>query len=844
MRRTVKLFILAALASASISSVARSSHVRVPNDNGTIDAAIAHADSIGADSVIVVSGAGYGAFTANKALTVANASHGTVTISGSGGPALNVTTAGAVVDGFTFTGGTGNVVSMTNGVLKNSIVNDGGTAYSGSVISLQFKALISGCTINLTSTTSARAILTSTASGSRITGCTLNIAKSSAGDDEVVRINASSDTVENCTFNCTSSGAVYAIDVSATNALIRDNVIHQAAVGVRLSSSNTAIQRNIFDVDSYGIELLGGTTTCTNNTMYRNSCDSGAAGILASSSSGASHFDNNLIYNFGYGAFYSGGTTDTFSHNIYYGSCASASNRGLGSTEMANKEPLFCESHEAPVQYFTQRMDSEAAPGNNGWDELVGARDVECAWGTLARNTTVAASTSVRVLSDVTVPSSHSLTLNPGVQMSFDTSDNSTGGTDGSKNELIVAGSMTAIGSSGSHIALKSTSSGGSDWFGLIANSGTGPVKLKYVDVTNADYGVTISNAYLDTLDNCSFSNNALYDLKLGSGNTNSVVKNCSVTVGAGTGFSIAEGASIDNNTIVCNSSSTSGIECPSNTGYPSITNNLVYGASNGQAVLVSAGNPQFAQNEFKTSKYGVKLVDGAAAIGTGSSSSDNLIHDNSSYGIYAICSGPSCPAGCFTTAPTVRNNQIYSNSVGVWIQKTANIDLGHAGDNGLNSIYSNSIACINNASSCGQVSARGNWFNTDCSQPLTCTSGSVDSAGVLCSQPSGFSMALAPLPEGNRPLQITGAFPNPLSASTQVRFLVGQQPGTIGAAIFDISGRLVRSFPAEPLSVGQHEMLWDSKDGRGQAVPNGVYFVRLRTERGLQESIRVLVAR
>jgi hypothetical protein len=78
---------------------------------------------------------------------------------------------------------------------------------------------------------------------------------------------------------------------------------------------------------------------------------------------------------------------------------------------------------------------------------------------------------------------------------------------------------------------------------------------------------------------------------------------------------------------------------------------------------------------------------------------------------------------------------------------------------------------------------------------------------------------------------RLEGAAPNPFNPSTQVRFEV---PGTAGALVpavlrvYDLSGRLVRTLVAEPVTPGTHSVTWNGQDDSGARVASGVYFARL----------------
>jgi hypothetical protein len=76
---------------------------------------------------------------------------------------------------------------------------------------------------------------------------------------------------------------------------------------------------------------------------------------------------------------------------------------------------------------------------------------------------------------------------------------------------------------------------------------------------------------------------------------------------------------------------------------------------------------------------------------------------------------------------------------------------------------------------------------------------------------------------------------PEPFSSGTRLRFAL-REPGQVSLRIFDLRGRLVREFGMSG-AAGEQWVTWDGRDGRGEALPDGVYFVRLQagTERDLE---------
>ena len=71
-------------------------------------------------------------------------------------------------------------------------------------------------------------------------------------------------------------------------------------------------------------------------------------------------------------------------------------------------------------------------------------------------------------------------------------------------------------------------------------------------------------------------------------------------------------------------------------------------------------------------------------------------------------------------------------------------------------------------------------------------------------------------------------AFPNPSRAVTTLEFDVpSKRAGTV--RVFDVAGRMVRELQNGLLTVGRHQVLWDGRDGAGNRVTPGLYFVRAR---------------
>jgi hypothetical protein len=68
---------------------------------------------------------------------------------------------------------------------------------------------------------------------------------------------------------------------------------------------------------------------------------------------------------------------------------------------------------------------------------------------------------------------------------------------------------------------------------------------------------------------------------------------------------------------------------------------------------------------------------------------------------------------------------------------------------------------------------------------------------------------------------------PNPFNPSTTISFTLAERE-RVTIAIYDASGRRVRTLVDESRDLGTYEVRWDGRDDAGAAVGSGVYFYRL----------------
>lgn len=102
--------------------------------------------------------------------------------------------------------------------------------------------------------------------------------------------------------------------------------------------------------------------------------------------------------------------------------------------------------------------------------------------------------------------------------------------------------------------------------------------------------------------------------------------------------------------------------------------------------------------------------------------------------------------------------------------------------------------------------------------------------------------VGVGPSPAATRGLALGTPRPNPAPHGTTLRFTL-PAGGDATLALYDVSGRLVRSLASGEREAGEHAVRWDGRDVAGRPVPAGLYFARLVAPGGVR-STRVVVTR
>jgi flagellar hook assembly protein FlgD len=72
---------------------------------------------------------------------------------------------------------------------------------------------------------------------------------------------------------------------------------------------------------------------------------------------------------------------------------------------------------------------------------------------------------------------------------------------------------------------------------------------------------------------------------------------------------------------------------------------------------------------------------------------------------------------------------------------------------------------------------------------------------------------------------------PNPLKGNTVIHYSLPSEVD-VSLKVYSILGQEVRTLVSEHQKSGIHSVSFDTKDSRGNALPQGVYFYRLKVDK------------
>ena len=71
-------------------------------------------------------------------------------------------------------------------------------------------------------------------------------------------------------------------------------------------------------------------------------------------------------------------------------------------------------------------------------------------------------------------------------------------------------------------------------------------------------------------------------------------------------------------------------------------------------------------------------------------------------------------------------------------------------------------------------------------------------------------------------------AYPNPVSTFTTISFNL-QQSQKVSVTVYDMNGKLIKTLAGAQMQAGIHQLTWNAKDEKGNAVGSGIYSLKLQ---------------
>ena len=90
-----------------------------------------------------------------------------------------------------------------------------------------------------------------------------------------------------------------------------------------------------------------------------------------------------------------------------------------------------------------------------------------------------------------------------------------------------------------------------------------------------------------------------------------------------------------------------------------------------------------------------------------------------------------------------------------------------------------------------------------------------------------GVSTSVENVESEPKPLTPISTFPNPFNPSTTISFSLPES-GHASLTVYNLSGQKIRTLIDEPMSLGNHTIVWDGTDDTGRSVAAGIYLFRL----------------
>ena len=454
----------------------------------------------------------------------------------------------------------------------------------------------------------------------------------------------------------------------------------------------------------------------------------------------------------------------------------------------------------------------------------------------------------VRIDRDVKVAAGTTLTILPGVDVTFTAgSDSANLGVDSARCELIVEGTLLVEGTSGNPVTFTSTGGSVGDWYGIRVLDG-GVIDLDHCRVEEAYKGISGDDPQTFVLTNLEIEDCVTHGIYCEGCDETTEIEGCTIESPGFVGIEVREGDSFSIKGNEITDATAYGIKCTESTDL-TVDGNTVLGAEIVSGFVGIYYKPATGDTTYTIKNNHVYRCGSRGIACEGGAASSALVESNDvsddgyargSTGIYF-----------YGSEAKMRRTKAEKKASGVVVQGGSTTpkkvpDLGQdvSGEEGNNQFLDVSTWYIftDLTPSDPVVKAEWNWHGI--SPPDQNKFGrQVDWVPYLTDEPEG-GRGSPPADGGEeRPVEyaLSQNWPNPFNPVTSLRYGM-PEAGDVALRVYDAAGRLVRTLVDGEKGEGYHEETWDGTDDAGVRLGSGVYFAKLEVNGAVRTQKLVLL--
>ena len=96
-------------------------------------------------------------------------------------------------------------------------------------------------------------------------------------------------------------------------------------------------------------------------------------------------------------------------------------------------------------------------------------------------------------------------------------------------------------------------------------------------------------------------------------------------------------------------------------------------------------------------------------------------------------------------------------------------------------------------------------------------------------------------IPSSNAKFVLSQNYPNPFSRSTVISYQLPAS-GKVILNVYNMHGQEIRALVNKNQAAGKHSVVWDGTTDTGKPVGSGIYYCKMKLNKGFSETIKVLL--